>query len=168
MWSCVPLAHHRAQALNQGYAVVWRINEADWLDLVTFLAMDGGVSTWVSEKSPCPSYKEGEWKGSRQEQEKTNPPTHACSSATIQVPPASWVIFCWYIAEKHTSISVAFSSLCGCSLCTMSKWMLAGSIVHWVYSGLSKYTLRVLTHESMLTWKMVPKAMLSGFVNNPL
>lgn len=46
--------------------------------------------------------------------------------------------------------------------------MRAGSIVHWVCSGLSKYTLRVLTHESVLTWKMVSKAMLSGFVNNPL
>lgn len=50
----------------------------------------------------------------------------------------------------------------------MVKCELVDNIVRWIYSWLNKHILNVLIHELMLTWRVVPRAMLSDFARNPL
>lgn len=61
----------------------------------------------------------------------------------------------------------AFSSLSGRSLGKMVKCEPVDNIVTWVYSWLNRRVLEALVHELMLTWKVVPRAVLSEFVHDP-
>jgi hypothetical protein len=133
---------------------------------VTSLLKRDGINActiWLERKPWCSSCKKMECK-MRRKQNKTKAP----SPTTIHILPCSWSVYPLLSSRQvHQTFSGTFNNPWGCSLGKLVKCELVDNIVSWFYSGLNKHILRVLTYELMLTWRIVPGAMLSGFAHNP-